>query len=1132
MASTSCCRQSPSPPNYVSIKVQRKGGGVVVDWYAIDCGQGDVTFAQLYEKLVAASEFRPVNFRDILSRTASAQFFCNEGRVGRGVEVYAGLQVGHACRQFGYFVRIEVDKTAASEGAEVPRPKSAFEVMMMASREKSRETFMFPAYAGTGDTENNNPLGHIRLYNNIVDILKKHNFRFERNKGNEVSSKEVLVAIRNAVWYVLPHLRTLADRAIYLPQELRSLYDGKTFTQTYNNPSLHRHTLKPMSGKELTGHAQELFKVCCVPLLQKPHLKRIKDMVVNLGEGISKYSEHLETSNWKVQEQRKQLFPVRSVQDGHSSELRVIEAKVRHDPKIIERYSQLEKHLAVTEEYKVCFLNDFAPTDYRKRYTYISELQLPMSIELYTYKTGNNLGSLHFIWKVPPSKESRDLNQSNRLMHEVEKNVPVYHTREMHKKFSDRFTLVTSATPVVLREMYQYLTNDATVEECPLSKDIRQRLKMLLDSEDPDLIVDMRSLNERKESYQEFWNEAAKVIEEMQLRSVDDRRHGQVCYMALVMSIQDFITQVAKRLPEGAKIPSPSWVSLQFWPKNPYADRAVRYTGRLGIKYMVQSRQLNHDHPDCHYAAAVFKYLKEFAVMFRDFTAFVCLDDKHSIKVGEPGYPLAAVDRGKSVLVAQDTVFVVADHDFAKVKLVPSVTLVCEVPESASESFYRGKVFVSLKDATFQPSSPIRHQTELFHILTQAGKLGLPILCQYSDGGPDHRLTYISTQVSLICMFIMADLDMLVCARTAPQNSFRNPVERVMSIINLSLQAIGVMREKMPPAVEKLFAGLGTMKDVRAMADKHPELKQALVASTEKTRAMMNELFQRLSLKGEAVSTIEPATDQEVEEMWELILMVDQTLTKGDTTKVKVQNKKDLMAFMHHCCVSRHYSFSIKKCGDSACTICKKPKLPPEVFNQLKNFPDPVADGTGEHYRPFIEVYGTATSEGYRPSLKDSRAKDHGMPFSPCAENTRGVLACLDCGKPRTIHSQRALTAVQKKDLDSLKEDSMYTCGVCWVPEDHPLREICYVSRALSCDRPVEQYYYSTRLKAPAALRAILPLVCWQCGAEETLPIPVEKMQQFQSVHPVCQVCKSAGVMERTRGRKKMKRRREEEDGN
>eukprot|EP00058_Branchiostoma_floridae_P019280 XP_002604770.1 hypothetical protein BRAFLDRAFT_70619 [Branchiostoma floridae] len=350
MATNSTDRDSP--PNYVSIKVTRKGGGVVVNWYAIDCGQGDVTFAQLYEKLVAASEFRPVNFSDILSRTAHVQYFRNEEKVGRGVEVYAGLKVGHACRQFGCFVRIEVDKTASGKTDEDPRPKSAFEVMMTASREQSRETFMFPAYAGSGNAENNNPMGHIRLYNDIVDILKKHNFRFERNKGNEVSSKEVLTAVRNAVWYVLPHLKTLADRTIYLPQELRSLYDDKTFKQTYNNPLLYRHTLKPMSGKELHDHAKELFKVCCVPLLQKPHLKKVKDMVVTLGVGMSEYSEHLEKSNRKVQEQRKQLFPVRSVQDGNSSELRVVEAKVRHDPKIINRYCQLEQHLADTEEYK------------------------------------------------------------------------------------------------------------------------------------------------------------------------------------------------------------------------------------------------------------------------------------------------------------------------------------------------------------------------------------------------------------------------------------------------------------------------------------------------------------------------------------------------------------------------------------------------------------------------------------------------------------------------------------------------------------------------------------------------------------------------------------------------------------
>ena len=38
----------------------------------------------------------------------------------------------------------------------------------------------------------------------------------------------------------------------------------------------------------------------------------------------------------------------------------------------------------------------------------------------------------------------------------------------------------------------------------------------------------------------------------------------------------------------------------------------------------------------------------------------------------------------------------------------------------------------------------------------------------YSDGGPDHRLTYHSVQLSLISVFVNLDLDMLFAARTAP----------------------------------------------------------------------------------------------------------------------------------------------------------------------------------------------------------------------------------------------------------------------------------------------------------------------------------------------------------------------------
>ncbi|CAH1242730.1 Hypp6968 [Branchiostoma lanceolatum] len=114
-----------SVAKYVSIKV-KKGGNVVVDWYALNVGQGELTLVQLYERLVAASELWPYNFKQVLSRSATVHFFCNDEKIGRGIEVYSGLQVGQATKQFGCFIHMEVDKTAAP--TEAPRAKSVFEV--------------------------------------------------------------------------------------------------------------------------------------------------------------------------------------------------------------------------------------------------------------------------------------------------------------------------------------------------------------------------------------------------------------------------------------------------------------------------------------------------------------------------------------------------------------------------------------------------------------------------------------------------------------------------------------------------------------------------------------------------------------------------------------------------------------------------------------------------------------------------------------------------------------------------------------------------------------------------------------------------------------------------------------------
>lgn len=81
-------------------------------------------------------------------------------------------------------------------------------------------------------------------------------------------------------------------------------------------------------------------------------------------------------------------------------------------------------------------------------------------------------------------------------------------------------------------------------------------------------------------------------------------------------------------------------------------------------------------HEDAHYASALFRYLKEMAVKYRDLCDLVFMDDKYKCKVGGPNAPVAAVERGKVVVVGVDgRKFSALDHDFTKCSFTLSVTI-------------------------------------------------------------------------------------------------------------------------------------------------------------------------------------------------------------------------------------------------------------------------------------------------------------------------------------------------------------------------------------------------------------------------------------------------------------------------
>ena len=178
-----------------------------------------------------------------------------------------------------------------------------------------------------------------------------------------------------------------------------------------------------------------------------------------------------------------------------------------------------------------------------------------------------------------------------------------------------------------------------------------------------------------------------------------------------------------------------------------------------------------------------------------DYCLFVCLDDKPCTKIGEPEFPVATAERGRKVLVKKGVYFQVGNHDFTRLSIIPFVVLIFAIPDYITRSWYDGQVAVTLKDAVFESSSPIRHATELCNLLSSTFGAIPPALFLYTDGGPDHWLTYVSVQLSLIAIFLNLDLDFPCAGRTAPYHLWRNPLQRIMAILNLRIQCVGLMRQ-------------------------------------------------------------------------------------------------------------------------------------------------------------------------------------------------------------------------------------------------------------------------------------------------------------------------------------------------
>ena len=117
---------------------------------------------------------------------------------------------------------------------------------------------------------------------------------------------------------------------------------------------------------------------------------------------------------------------------------------------------------------------------------------------------------------MPPDSEltGEVLTKNLNIAQDLRKRLPTFHSRAMRREFINSFGRCTSSKPAFLREAYRRLTGYASAAYTTEQEEVDKRIAKLLETEDPDLVWDLRIQNDgRPEKYNVFLKECQSYLE-------------------------------------------------------------------------------------------------------------------------------------------------------------------------------------------------------------------------------------------------------------------------------------------------------------------------------------------------------------------------------------------------------------------------------------------------------------------------------------------------------------------------------------------------------------------------------------------------------------------------------------------
>ena len=198
------------------------------------------------------------------------------------VQVENNSILGDCIPVLGHFVKFVACKTenpCSSMSAENQCKQDAFQLLMASSKD---ETKLPKAYE-------NPKRNDLKLYNDILGWLKSLKIGWSNGLDANSISKSFVIALRDTLWYIDGHWKTLSGRGYHIPDTLK-----KMFPEGYNVSHSWKGRKRVAGNRDinnLESLLNTLFEQTCTSFMHKINWKHVRVIILQLADALRKYME-------------------------------------------------------------------------------------------------------------------------------------------------------------------------------------------------------------------------------------------------------------------------------------------------------------------------------------------------------------------------------------------------------------------------------------------------------------------------------------------------------------------------------------------------------------------------------------------------------------------------------------------------------------------------------------------------------------------------------------------------------------------------------------------------------------------------------------------------------------------------